>query len=67
MQGGRAGDGGFLELEESLCVVVADILDHLVDALLLIASVWDEAVLDVVADEVTEGAAEVLVTRIREE
>lgn len=67
MQGGRAGDGGFLELKESLCVVIADILNHLVNALLLIASVWDEAVLYVVANEVAEGAAEVLVTRIREE
>ena len=64
---GGGARGWRLELEESICVVVADILNHLVDALLLIADVWDHAVLDVVADEVAESAAEVLVTWVREE
>ena len=56
-----------LEVKEILCVVVADILDHLVDALSLITSVRDHAVLDIVTYEVTEDTTEVLMTRIREE
>ena len=56
-----------LELEEFLSVVVANVFNHLVNALLLVALEWYETSLDVVADEVTEGATEVLVTWVREE
>ena len=56
-----------LELEEVLSVVVADVFNHLVNTLLLVALEWYETCLDVVADEVAEGATEVLVTWVREE
>ena len=56
-----------LEVEELVGVVVADVFDHLVDTLLLISGVRDEAVLDVVSYEVAEGTTEVLVTRVGEE
>ena len=50
----------YLEVEVVLCVIVADVLNHLTDTLLLIASEWDESVLDVLTYEVTECATEVL-------
>ena len=52
----------YLEVEVVLSVVVADVLNHLTDTLLLIACEWDKSVLDVSAYEVTECATEVLVT-----
>lgn len=58
---------GRLELEVVLCVIVADILYHLAHALLLITCERYDASLDVVAEEVAESAAEILVTWIREE
>lgn len=57
----------FLELEIVLCVVVADVFDHLVDTLLLVACIRYLTVLDVVSEYVAENAAEVLVSRIRKE
>ena len=56
-----------IKFEVVLCVVVADVLHHLVDALLLKAVVGDLAVLDVVADQVAEDSTEVFVTGIGEE
>ena len=57
----------YLKVEVVLRVVVADVLNHLTDTLLLIACEWDETVLDVSSDEVTESATEVLVTRVGKE
>ena len=57
----------YLEVEVVLCVVVADVLNHLADTLLLIACEWDESVLDVLTYEVTESTTEVLVTRVGKE
>ena len=57
----------YLKVEVVIRVVVADVLNHLTDTLLLIACEWDESVLDVSAYEVTECAAEVLMAWIREE
>ena len=54
----------YLEVEVVLCIVVADVLNHLTDTLLLIACEWDESVLDVLTYEVTECATEVLMTWI---
>ena len=48
-------------------VVVADVFYHLLYAGFLVACVGNHAVLNVVAEDVTERAAEVLMTRIREE
>ena len=53
-----------LELEVVFGVVVADVFYHLLNAGFLVAGVRDHAVLDVIAEDVTERAAEVLVTRI---
>ncbi len=57
----------YLKVEVVLRVVVADVLNHLTDTLLLIACEWDETVLDVSTNEVAESAAEVLMTRVGEE
>ena len=57
----------YLKVEVVLRVVVADVLNHLTDTLLLIASEWDKTVLDVLAYEVTESTTEVLMTRVGEE
>ena len=57
----------YLKVEVVLRVVVADVLNHLMDTLLLIACEWDESVLDVPANEVTESATEILMTRVGEE
>ena len=57
----------YLKVEVVLRVVIADVLNHLTDTLLLITCEWYEAVLDVLAYEVTESATEVLVTRVGEE
>ena len=57
----------YLEVEVVIRVVVADVLNHLTDTLLLISCEWDEAVLYVLANKVAESAAEVLVTRVGEE
>ena len=54
-----------LEVEVVLGIVVADVLNHLVQTLHF--AYGDFAILNVLAEEVTEGAAEVLMTRIREE
>ena len=56
---GKVIDGDILKVDM--------FLNHLVDALSLIASVRNQAVFDILADQVTQGAAEVLVTRVREE
>lgn len=53
-----------LEIEEFLCVIVADVLYHLVDTLLLVALKWHKSVLYVLTNKVAESAAEILVTRI---
>ena len=57
----------YLKVEVVLRVVVADVLNHLTDTLLFISCEWDEAVLYVLAYEVTESTTEVLVTRVGEE
>ena len=67
LQRGKRGVRVGLELEIVLCVVVADVFDHLLNAGFLVAGVRDHAVLDVVAEDVTERTTEVLMTRIREE
>ena len=54
----------YLKVEVVLRVVVADVLNHLTDTLLLIACEWDESVLDVLTYEVTECATEILVAWI---
>ena len=59
--------GKYLEVEEASCVVVADILYHLTHALLFVTSEWDKTLLNVIAEEITECATEILVTWIREE
>ena len=51
-----------LELKEALGVVVADVFNHLVNTLLLITGIWYQTILDILADQVTQGAAEVLMT-----
>ena len=50
----------YLEVEVVLRVVVADVLNHLTNALLLISCEWDKSVLDVSAYEVTECTTKVL-------
>ena len=57
----------YLKVEVVIRVVVADVLNHLTNALLFISCEWDETVLYVLAHEVAESAAEVLVTRVGEE
>ena len=57
----------YLKVEVVLRVVVADVLNHLANALLLISCEWDKTVLDVSTYEVAESAAEVLMTRVGEE
>ena len=57
----------YLKVEVVLRVVVADVLNHLTDTLLLIACEWDETILDVLTYEVAESATEVLMTRVGEE
>ena len=59
--------GKYLEVEEASCVVVADILYHLTHAFLFVTSEWDKTLLNVIAEEITECATEILVTWIREE
>ena len=59
--------GKYLEIEEASCVVVADILYPLTHALLFVTSEWDKTLLNVIAEEITECATEILVTWIREE
>mgnify|MGYP007056205773 CR=1 FL=1 len=55
------------KLEIVLCVVVCDVLNHLVHTCSLIARVWHLAILDVGGDEVAEDATEIFVTRVGEE
>ena len=57
----------YLKVEVVIRVVVADVLNHLTNALLLISCEWDKSVLDVSTNEVTESTTEVLVTRVGEE
>ena len=64
---GKRGVREGLELEVVFCVVVADVFYHLLNAGFLVAGVRNHAVLDVVAEDVTERATEILVTRIGEE
>ena len=52
----------FLELEVVLRVVVADVFHHLANTLFFVASERNHALLDVVAEEVTHGATEILMT-----
>lgn len=54
-----------LEVEVVLGIVVADVLNHLAEAFHLTCG--DFAILHVLAKEVTQGAAEVLMTRVGEE
>ena len=56
-----------LEVEILLRIIVANVLNHLVYALLLIAIERHETSLDIIAEEVTESAAEVFMTRVGEE
>ena len=56
-----------LEVEIFLCIVVANVLNHLVYALFLIAIERNKTSFDIVAEEVTESAAEVFMTRVGEE
>ena len=58
---------GCLKVKIVLCVVVRDVLNHLVDTLCLIAHVWHFAVLDVCGNEVAEDATEIFVARVGEE
>ena len=51
-----------LELEIVLCVVIADVFNHLTYALLFVTCEWDETILDILANEVAESATEVFVT-----
>ena len=53
--------------EVGLCIAIADVLDHRTDTLLLVACEGDEPLLDIITEEVTERAAEILVARIGEE
>ena len=57
----------YLEVEVVLRVVVADVLNHLTNALLLISCEWDKTVLDVSTYEVAESTTEVLMTRVGKE
>lgn len=59
--------GKYLEVEVAGCIVVADILYHLAHALLFVTGEWDEPLLNVVAEKITESAAEILMTWVREE
>ena len=54
-----------LELEVLLCVVVADIFNHLAQEVYLACR--QQAVLYIVSDKVTERSAEILVARVRHE
>ena len=56
-----------LEVEILLRIIVANVLNHLVYALLLIAIERHETSLDIIAEEVAESAAEVFMTRVGEE
>ena len=56
-----------LEVEILLRIIVANVLNHLVYALFLIAIERNKTSFDIVAEEVTESAAEVLMTRVGEE
>ena len=51
-----------LELEIVLCVVIADVFNHLTYTLLFVTGEWDETILDILANEVAESATEVFVT-----
>ena len=57
-------DSDILELEIILCVVVGDVFNHPIEALHIC---WYQAFLDIVAQEVTEQATEIFMTRIRKE
>ena len=61
---GETPDAESIELEVAAGVVVGDVLDHLAQQL---AVVRQQALLDIVAQQVAEDAAEVLVARIAEE
>ena len=52
----------YLKVEVVIRVVVADVLNHLTNALLLISCEWDETILNILTYEVTECATEVLMT-----
>ena len=54
----------YLEVEVVIRVVVADVLNHLTNALLLISCEWDKTILDILTYEVTECATEVLMAWI---
>lgn len=54
----------YLEIKISFGIIITYVFYHLVDALCLVASVWDDAILDVIAHEVAEDASEVLMTWI---
>ena len=58
---------GCLKIKIILCVVVRDVLNHLVDTLSLIPCVWHFSVLDVGGNEVAEDATEIFVARVGEE
>jgi hypothetical protein len=54
-----------LEIEVVLCVVVADILDHLTDEIKLAGG--QQTLLNILTDKITQRTAEILVTRIAQE
>ena len=53
-----------LELEVVFCIVITDILNHAIEALLVVRQ---QSLLNVVAKQVTEKTTEILMTWIREE
>lgn len=65
MGGGRLVQDNTLEIEIAVCVIVRDILDHLMDKCHF--ALRKLSVLDVFAEKVAEYSAEVLVARIRKE
>ena len=62
MGGGRLVQDIPLKVEITFCVVVRDVLDHLVDECHL--ALRQLSVLEVFAEKVAEDSAEILVTRI---
>ena len=61
---GRCHAIGLIELEVSACVVVRDVLDHASESL---AVVGELSCLDVVAKQIAEQTAEILVARVAQE
>ena len=62
MDGGGLVQDIRLEIEISICIVVRNVLDHLMDEVHL--ALRKLAVLDVLSEKVAEDSAEILVTRV---